>query len=211
MDCSLADAEIRLFCVMRLKIAPSATPTSSQSGLNPAQSPARPLHGRRTSAGFTLIEVVMATAVVALIFGGVLRSYTQAGIRIEWTGYSLAAQQLANQVVEQAKAATWDPTRLTGPENDLTNMALLSAVYTNQTYTGYLNGILDIPYSSTNAVTARSYVTVTMSYLSGNTNIPVQFLRVDTVWPFVARGNNAYFTNTVCTMIAPDNASNGSF
>jgi prepilin-type N-terminal cleavage/methylation domain-containing protein len=196
---------------MRLRIAPSATPTFSPTGWNGAQSPARPRYLRRTSAGFSLIEVVMATAVVALIFGGVIRSYTQAGIRIEWTGYSLAAQQLANQVVEQAKAATWDPTRATGPQNDLTNMALLSATYTNLTYSGYLNGVMDIPYSSTNIVMAKSYVTVTMSYLSGNTNIPVQFIRVDTVWPFRARGNNAYFTNTVCTMIAPDNASNGSF
>lgn len=198
---------------MRLTIAPFATPTFSQSGLNRTQPPARPHRLRRATAGYSLIEVVIAMAVVAMIFGGVIRSYEQAGVRIEWTGYSLAAQQLANQVVEQCKAATWDPTRLSGPQNDLTNMALLSASYstTNLTYTGYLNGVLDIPYSSTNAITAKSYVTVTMSYLSGNTNIPVQFIRVDTVWPFRPRGNTTYFTNTICTMVAPDNASSGSF
>ena len=198
---------------MRLKITPSDTPIISLASPDRSISPALARRRRRLAAGITLMEVVMATAVVAMVFGGVIRAYIQAGMRIEWTGYSLAAQQMANSVVEQAKAATWDPTRASGPQNDLTNLCLISPSYTstNLTYSGYLNGVLDIPYNSTNAVTCKSYVTVQMLYLTGNTNIPSQFIRVDTVWPFRLRGNNVYFTNTVCTMVAPDNATPGSF
>jgi len=169
------------------------------------------ISGRET-AGFTLVEVVISTAIVALLFGGVLTAYIQAGKRIEWTGYSLAAQSLAVEVVEQAKSATWDPAQ-TPPVNNLTNLNLQGASYnaTTLTYTGYKTGILDVPYSDTNSVLATLYVTVQMFNVGGNTNVQAQFLRVDTVWPYTSRGPVIYFTNTVCTIVAPDNRSSSAF
>jgi prepilin-type N-terminal cleavage/methylation domain-containing protein len=165
--------------------------------------------GRRAvapgTAGFTLIEVVIAAAIVGLVFGGIINCYIQSGVRIQWTGYSLAAQALASETLEQARAATWDPAQAT-PINNLTNLNLSSANYsgTNKTYSGYTTAILDVPYSSTNFTLATNFVTVQMISVNGDPKVQMQFIRVDTVWPFFFRAGNRYYTNTVSTMVAPD-------
>jgi prepilin-type N-terminal cleavage/methylation domain-containing protein len=159
---------------------------------------------RRAAGGFTLVEVLIATAIVGLVFGGVINCYIQSGVRIEWTGYSLAAQSLANQKLEQVRAGNWDPT--TGV-NNLTNLNLLTASYnsTTRTYTGYTTSVLDVPYSSTNYTMATNFITVQLLSVGGVTNVQMQFVRVDTVWPFnFRRGGTLYFTNTISTMVAPD-------
>jgi prepilin-type N-terminal cleavage/methylation domain-containing protein len=154
-------------------------------------------------AGFTLAEVLIASAIVGVVFGGIINCYIQSGIRIQWTGYSLAAQSLANQKLEQVRSASWDPTI---GVNQLTNLNLTSASYSssNQTYTGYTTTILDVPYSGTNSTLATNYITVQMVNISGATNITMQFVRVDTVWPFTFRQGTQIFTNTISTMLAPD-------
>src|ERR1700744_4598338 len=191
---------------MRLK-AQSFMPTAGWPGVR--MGTARPLTSRSRcqSAAFTLVEVVIATAIVVLVFGGVINAYIQAGKRIEWTGYSLAGQSLANALVEQAKAGLWDPAQTPFPENDLTNLNLSGTSYnsTTRTYTGFSTGILDIPYSGTNVVMATNYGTVQMITVGGNTNVLAQFVRVDTVWPFGLYKTRRFYTNTVCTMVAPDN------
>jgi prepilin-type N-terminal cleavage/methylation domain-containing protein len=196
---------------MRLKTKQSVESSVRQPGRGGRSGRAQAV-SLRESAGFTLVEVVIAAAIVGLIFGGVINSYIQAGKRIEWTGYSLAAQSLATEVVEQAKAGVWDPAQQP-PENDLTNMNLQDVSYntSTKTYTGHNIATLDIPYKSTNAVTATNYVTIQMLFVAGNSNVPTQFIRVDTVWPFGMESSHTYFTNTICTMVAPDNRSNGTF
>ena len=160
---------------------------------------------RRVSAAFTLIETVISAAIVGMVFGGVINCYIQSGIRIEWTGYSLAAQSLASQVLEQARSASWDPAQAV-PINNLTNMNLTAASYsgTNRTYTGYTVGVLDVPYCGTNTTTATNFVTVQMIYVNGDPKVQMQFIQVNTVWPFFCRKANQYYTNTVTTMVAPD-------
>jgi len=159
----------------------------------------------RGSGGFTLIEVVISAAIVGLVFGGVINCYIQTGVRIEWTGYSLAAQSLASQVVEQTRSASWDPAQAT-PVNNLTNLNLTAANYdsSTRTYTGYTTSILDVPYSGTNVVPATNFVTVQMIYVNGDAKVQMQFIQVNTVWPFYYRKGNLYFTNSVSTMVAPD-------
>jgi hypothetical protein len=77
---------------------------------------------------------------------------------------------------------------------------------TNQTWTGYTTAYLDIPYASTNYTVATNYISVQLIYLDSPANmIPVQIIRVDTVWPFSYRAGNLYFTNTSATLLAPDN------
>ena len=175
----------------------------SSVGTTGALAPAR---SRRASKGFTLIEVVVATAIVGLVFGGVINCYIQSGLRVQWTGYSQAAQSLAGAVIEQAKASSWDPAQ-TPPVNNLTNLNLSAASYNSATatYTGYKTAILDVPYSGTNYTLATNFVTVQMiSGVGGQSQVQIQFIRVDTVWPFYTRGKNLLFTNTVATMLAPD-------
>ena len=164
--------------------------------------------GRRRleARGFTLLEVVMSSAIVALVFAGIIEAYEQSGQRLEWTGYSLAAEALAIQTIEQARATLWD-TAQNPPVNELTNLNLMGVSYNSGTLTGYSTNILDIPYESTNYVIATNYVTIQMLNVNGNTNVQEQVVQVQTVWPFYIRASNLYFTNTVSTIISPDNRS----
>src|ERR1043165_730812 len=66
--------------------------------------------GRRsTSRAFTLAEVVVAIGIMALLIQGLIYGYIASARRAEWTAHSLAAQSLASQGTEQARAAKWDP------------------------------------------------------------------------------------------------------
>jgi prepilin-type N-terminal cleavage/methylation domain-containing protein len=141
--------------------------------------------------GFTLVEVVMCIAVVTLIFGGIITGYVQTGYRAEWSGYSLAAQALAIQQLEQARAAKWDT--LDQPVADeITNIFRVTST------------TLDLPISGTNAVWATNYCTVSLIAISTNPAVSVYMVKVDTVWPFLRKGLNQYFTNTVAAYYAPD-------
>ena len=158
----------------------------------------------RGTAAFTLVEVVIAALIVGLVFGGIINCYIQSGLRVQWTGYSLAAQNLAMEVLEQAKAASWDPTK---SKNEVMAMNLMGTNYNSGTgtYTGYSTAILDVPYAGTNFTLATNFVTVQLiTGVGGQTNVAVQFVRVDTVWPFSMRSTNVFFTNTVATIMSPD-------
>lgn len=167
-----------------------------------------PCHASRSALGFTLVEVVISVAVIALVFSGVLSAYVQSSRSAEWSGYSLAAQALAIQQIEQARSAVWDFSSGSG-RNELTNLNLLNPQYDSvtKTATGYSWATLDLPYSGTNVVRATNYVTVRMFYYNNSANPPVQLqmMQVDTVWPFSPGIVLRYFTNTLATYFAPDN------
>jgi type II secretory pathway pseudopilin PulG len=160
------------------------------------------------AAGFTLVEVVISIAVTGLVFAGVLNGYVQSARNAEWSGYSLAAQALAVQQIEQGRSAVWDYSTGSG-RNELTNLNLVNLQYdsTTKTATGYSWSTLDLPYSGTNVVRATNYVTIRMLYFNNNANPPVQLqmMQVDTVWPFTVGTAARYFTNSVATYFAPDN------
>jgi prepilin-type N-terminal cleavage/methylation domain-containing protein len=168
----------------------------------------------RSLRGLTLIEVVIATAIVAVVFGSTIEAYIQSGQRVAWSGYSLAAESLAQQAIEQARSAVWDPAQISNL-NQVTNLNIVagSASYnaSNQTWTAYATNILDVPYSGNNYTLATNFLTVQMIYLDGGSNCPAQFVRVDCVWPYGFRTGMQYFTNTVSTLIAPDNRDPSTF
>lgn len=170
------------------------------------------LRCRCNSAGFTLLEVVISAAIVVLVFGGIIEAYVQSGQRLEWTGYSLAAQALAMQTIEQARATVWDPAQ-TPPVNELTNLNLMGYSYNSSTLTltGYSTNILDVPYESTNYVVATNFVSIQIVNINGNSNLQEQVVQVQTVWPFTIRASNLCFTNTVTTIISPDNRAPQTF
>lgn len=168
----------------------------------------RPL--RRSSAGgFTLVEVVTAIFITGLVFAGILAAYIQGARRAEWSGYSLAAQAVGLREIERAHSAVWDAS--SGAErNEITNLALMNftvhpiASGGVPTVTGYTTNILDLPYSGSNFVIATNYVTIKRYDVLLN-KVRVQFMRVDTVWPFSKGQAVKYFTNTIATYFAPDN------
>ena len=88
---------------------------------------------------------------------------------------------------------------------------MLSSSYnsTTKTLTGYTTNIMDIPWKGTNYMIATNFITIQRFYENNNSNVLVelQMVRVDTVWPFNGWGKLglAYYTNSTCTYIAPDN------
>jgi Tfp pilus assembly protein PilV len=144
---------------------------------------------RARAEGFTLAEVVMSIFIAAVVFCGVIGAYVQAAYRAEWSGYSLAAQALAIQQLEQAKAGVWD--------NQTCNITNLNTV-TSATLD------LPVPGSSTNSVYATNYTTITSITNLDVTQVTVYMVKVDTVWPFLWKNRVVYYTNTVADYYAPD-------
>jgi prepilin-type N-terminal cleavage/methylation domain-containing protein len=138
--------------------------------------------------GFTLIEVMVALLIIALTFGAVINTYVRATDRAEWSGYSLAAQSLAQQGIEQVRAAKWDPQNWpVVDELGVTNFSQIEQ--------------LDIPASG-GPIYATNYISVT----TVSTSPQLRQLRADCVWMLVSRGSaiSGPFTNTAVTLRAPD-------
>lgn len=127
----------------------------------------------------------MATAIAAMTVAGIIQGYTQSSKRAEWSGYSLAAQALATQRLEQTRACRWDTE--TGVDQ------LVSANFPSQTL------LLDIPVVGTNAVYATNVTTITVI---SATAPQLRMIRVDCTWRFPITGR--VFTNTVATYRSPD-------
>lgn len=133
--------------------------------------------------GFTLAEVVISLAILGLVVGGTIYGYVNTARVSEWNAYSLAAQSLAFQGVEEARAAKWDPQAW--PRVDELGV------------TNYIQvDILDVPVKKTPTY-ATNYISV--SWIT--TNPPLRQLRADCVWTFADRG---VFTNSVTTLRAAD-------
>jgi hypothetical protein len=167
---------------------------------------------RRTEAGFvcTFAELLIAVVIVAMVFGTIIQGYLVTATRAQWTGYSLAAQSLGLQIVEQSRAAVWD---LSSGKNEVTNITLNARSLTTNgntlTLTGYTTNSLDVPYKSTNAVYVTNFVTIRVLYANNDTSLKllIQMIKVNTVWPFVGWSNHKllYYTNSISTYLAPDN------
>ena len=177
-------------------------------------SPPERIRRARREAGYVLTfwEVLIAVVIVALVFGTIINGYLAGAVKMEWTGYSLAAQSLSVQTLEQARSAVWD---IAMAKNELTNMIngknVVSWSYDSSSLTTSitLTNIMDVPWKGNNFTTATNYVTIQLVSESGTsgTLVQLQFVRVDTVWPFTGWGNHSltFYTNTTCTYIAPDN------
>jgi hypothetical protein len=168
------------------------------------------LHSRRREGGFigSFWEVLLAVVIVAVTFGSIINGYLSTAMRAQWTAYSLAAQSLGLQAIEQTKSATWD---ISTGKNEITNLTLMGSSWngTTKTYSGYTTNILDVPWKGTNYILATNFITIRTIYANNDSSVPVQvqIVRVDTVWPFTDWGGFklCYYTNSVATFIAPDN------
>jgi prepilin-type N-terminal cleavage/methylation domain-containing protein len=142
-------------------------------------------HEKERQRAFTLAEVVIAIAVIAMTLGGILYGYLMSARRADMSAYFLAAQALALQRMEETRAVQWlsmsDP-----PVDDLKAANFPTKV-----------DILDIPLQGTNILYATNYTTI--SDISSNP--PLRMIKVDCVWKF-PRGK--VFTNSIATYRAPD-------
>jgi prepilin-type N-terminal cleavage/methylation domain-containing protein len=143
------------------------------------------LSDRRMRHGFTLLEVVLAVALGAIILSGMILGYAQAAFRAEWSAHSLAAQSLAMMRLEQVRSAKWDT--LAYPPVDQVVEANFPARVE----------VLDLPVSGDGIVYATNFTSIT----SVSTTPPLKLIRVDCVWSFLDRG---VYTNTISTYRAPD-------
>src|SRR5438105_1829373 len=96
-------------------------------------------HPSKSELAFTLIEVVTATAICVMTMAATIYGYGLTARRGEWACYSLAANSLAVQGLEQARAAKWDPWA-SPPVDELTNAYFQTPSIK----------VLDIPISGTN-------------------------------------------------------------
>lgn len=140
----------------------------------------------RQQAGITIVEVVISLAIMGIAFGAIVTGYVLSAKRAEWSAYSLAANSLALQRIEQLRAAKWD-LNTTPVVDELVSSNFPSGVQL----------VLDIPASGTNIDYATNFTTITT--LSANP--PLKMLQVDCVWSFKGR---RLFTNSITTYRAPD-------
>jgi prepilin-type N-terminal cleavage/methylation domain-containing protein len=162
---------------------------------------------KRLARAFTLAEVMVALAILAVAFGGILKAYIQSARQAQWAGYTLAAESLSIQTLEQARGAVWDTTV---GKNQITNLNLKGWTWTTTaqggTGSGWMTNILDLPLSGTNnAVIATNFVTVKLFSLSVQPHVQMQMVTVDTVWSAAGFGGKRIFTNRTATYYGMDN------
>jgi len=145
----------------------------------------RQIEKKKVTVAFTLVEVVLSIAILALAMAGMIYGYIQTNYRAEWSSMSLAAQSLASKAVEQARAAKWDihsGTPGTGPGTS-DELPPTNYIRTNA---------MVIPGTG-QSVIVTNYVWITQPY----SNASVRQIRADCWWQFPITGN--WFTNTVVT------------
>ncbi len=119
---------------------------------------------RNKRAGFTLIEVAVSSAIAALLFAAVFKSYTIIGRRVQFAAYDLAANTTAMRQLEQTIAADWVPSSGI--------LTLFTASLTNSVRTN-----LCLPSVNGSVVNCTNFITVTQI----STNPPYAMVRVDCV------------------------------
>jgi type II secretory pathway pseudopilin PulG len=144
-------------------------------------------------AAFTLIEVLISFAILALVVAGVIYGYAQTNRFAEWSSMSLAAQSYALQGLEQLRAAKWDLQANPAiddwpvPPGGTTNLP-------PQT------DIMDVPM--TGGQLTNCWVTNNIKLIQLSTSPQLREVWSQCVWTFPITGR--VYTNTVITYRAPD-------
>jgi len=138
----------------------------------------------RTPRAFTLVEQLFALLLAGLTIAAVVSGFWQSVQQAEWSAHSLAAQSLAQQAMEQCRAARWDP-------NGSPSVDQLPE-------TNFLRpDILDVPTGRGQTLIANTRTIVRVI----SEVPPLKMIQVQTTWRF---GNRGFYTNTIATYRAPD-------
>lgn len=148
------------------------------------------------TAGFTMIEVVVAFFILGMVISGVIYGYVQVNRMAEWSSMSLAAQSYASQGAEQARAADWRPMDWPPTNGPGTMDELPPTSY-------WTTEVMDIPMkgeptASNSPYWVTNYVTIT----NLSVNPALRQIRSDCVW--VSPMDGRPITNTVVLLRAPD-------
>ena len=142
-----------------------------------------------THKAFTLVELLFAIVLMAMVISGLMYGYVQANRFAEWSSMSLAAQSYALQGLEQVRAADWFMNA--NPVRDV--LPVPTSGPTNIWETDYMDvPVSGSPFSVTNHITLSTI----------STTPSVRMIRSDCIWVFPLTKQT--FTNTVVTYRAPD-------
>jgi Tfp pilus assembly protein PilV len=140
----------------------------------------------RCRDGFTLVEALISTVLSGFAITGLIVGYATMARRAEFAVYSTAATALAQQGIEQARAAKWDTAA---------SPAVDEVVIGNFPF---YSVIMDITPDAGVTVRGTNYFQI----VTVSTNPPLKHIQVDCVWS-IDQGENI-FTNTLAVMRAPD-------
>ena len=127
----------------------------------------------------------MATAIAALVLGGMFTGYNMAGRRAQYSACSLAANSEAVRQLEVVMSVPW--------VQSIPNSQLFA---TNLTAPQYHN--LCLPSALSNVVNCTNYTTIKQI----STNPPYAMIQVQCVWTLPNYGGT--YTNTVAVLRAPN-------
>jgi type II secretory pathway pseudopilin PulG len=145
-----------------------------------------------------LIEVLIAFGIFAIVTTGLIYGYTQANRTATWSSWSLAAQSIASQGLERARAAQWNEL----PSSSYTNGINPGDQWpTNSLGPGTpfvdTNCTLDVPSTG-----QQIFVTNNIYIWTVSSAPPLRMIRSDCVWRFPLTGQLC--TNTAISLRAPD-------
>jgi prepilin-type N-terminal cleavage/methylation domain-containing protein len=153
----------------------------------------------RGQAAFTLVEVMVSLIILAMVIAGVCYGYSEMNRITVWDSMSQAAQAMAVQGMESARAAKWNPwvaSTNTGPAPGSSQDELPA---TNGMPALMQTNVLSIPLNGTNtSLAATNYIYVTQ--YAGEP--PIRQIWSQCVWTFPFTGQ--VFTNNIITLRGPD-------
>jgi type II secretory pathway pseudopilin PulG len=134
-------------------------------------------------AAFTLIEVVFAAAIAAMVLAGMFEGYNMAGRQAQFSACNLAANAMAMRQMEQVISADWVPT--------MGQTTLLNMSSTNEAN-------LCLPSANGNVYNCTNQVWVSQV----SSNPPYALIQAQCIWNFPTYGG--VFTNTVSMLRGPN-------
>jgi len=154
---------------------------------------------------FTLVEVMVAFGILALVIAGICYGYSQANRIAAWCSMSQAAQAFAIRGMESARVAKWNPWVIstnTGPDPAGSQDELPTNSTPNVTPVLEFTNILDVPIQGNPQTNYNYYATNYVYLFQYPGEPPIRQITSACIWQFPL--TRKMFTNTIITLRGPD-------